>query len=138
MPLLTLKLSTPLADDEAAALARILTGLTTSVLGKKPELTAVTVETLPAGRWFIGGETTGGAAAHSFSLDIKITADTNSDAEKARYIAAVFGAMADRLGRLDPASYVVIDEVPGSDWGYGGRTQAHRRLQRAELAEAQG
>lgn len=136
MPILTLKLSVPVSDGEAATLAQTLTGLTAVILHKDPPLTAVTIESLPARTWFIGGEAVAGAAAKSFSLDIKITAGTNSDTEKASYIAAVFGAMADFLGRLDPASYVIIDEVPGSDWGYGGRTQAQRRLEWQALIAA--
>jgi 4-oxalocrotonate tautomerase len=32
-----------------------------------------------------------------------------------------------QLGPLEEASCVVVQEVPASDWGYGGRTQAGRK-----------
>jgi hypothetical protein len=34
---------------------------------------------------------------------------------------------------LEDASYVIVREVPASDWGYGGRTQLARR-RASELA----
>ena len=36
-------------------------------------------------------------------------------------------------GPLAPASYVIVREVPATDWGYAGQTQAARRLRAAAL-----
>jgi 4-oxalocrotonate tautomerase len=33
-----------------------------------------------------------------------------------------------QLGKLHPASYVIVRELPASDWGYDGITQLQRRL----------
>lgn len=134
MPYLALKLSTPTTTDEARLLALALTDLTVELLHKRREVTAVTVETIAPGHWFIGGEAVGTLTAQTFELDIKITEGTNSDEEKAAFIAAAFGIMADFLGRLDPASYVVVHDVDGRAWGYAGRTQAQRRQHPAAAA----
>ncbi len=61
-------------------------------------------------------------------VDATITAGTNSPEEKARFIEQtmkllnhVFG------GELNPATYIVIAEVPAQSWGYDGQTQESRR-----------
>ena len=134
MPYLALKLSTATTADEARQLALTLTDLTVELLHKRRELTAVTIDTIAPGHWFIGGEAAVVPAPQAFHLEITVTEGTNSAEEKARFIAAIFGAMADFLGRLDPASYVVVHDVAGEAWGYGGRSQASRRAGTAAMA----
>lgn len=123
MPILNLKLHTAPDSEMAAKLAARLTDLTVTLLGKNRALTAVVIETAP--QWFIAG--TALAERKTFFLEIKITANSNTLQQKARYIKQVFHAMQDLLGELAPASYVVINETPAADWGYGGITQARRR-----------
>lgn len=124
MPTLQLRISPAQTPQRHALLAGALTDLTARVLGKRPQVTAVLVDELPAGRWFIGGRTPGQATA---LLEIRITAGTNTPAEKEAFIEAAFAELQQQLGPLEPASYVVVHELPAGDWGYGGRTQAARR-----------
>jgi phenylpyruvate tautomerase PptA (4-oxalocrotonate tautomerase family) len=35
------------------------------------------------------------------------------------------------LGKRPEVTAVMIDDLPASDWGYGGQTQAQRRMVRA-------
>ena len=42
--------------------------------------------------------------------------------------------MSELLGPLHEASYVHVHDVPADAWGYGGRTQAHRRAATAAIA----
>lgn len=129
MPVLTVRLSTPLPDGAPARVAALLTELTADVLKKKRELTAVVIDTVRADHWFIGGAPVGATAeppAASFFLDIKVTEGTNTKDQKAAYVQRVFAGMQSILGPLDPASYVVIHEVRSDAWGYGGATQEHR------------
>lgn len=137
MPTLQLKLSPPVAADVQAALAQDLTRLAAERLGKRPEVTALMVEPLAAARWYIGAQAEPGPTAW---LEISITAGTNSPAQKADFIAAAHAVLQRHLGweqPLAPASYVIVRELPASDWGYGGQTQAARnqarRLAAAEL-----
>jgi 4-oxalocrotonate tautomerase len=94
----------------------------------------VMIEELPAARWYVGAAPTQRPTAW---LEISITAGTNTVAQKSAFIAAAFGALQDLPGSgqglsdvpaLEPASYVIVREVPATDWGYGGQTQAARRL----------
>ncbi|MBN9626786.1 MAG: hypothetical protein ABS39_03320 [Acidovorax sp. SCN 65-28] len=128
MPTLVLKL-TPLQNPERyEALASALTDLTVQLLGKRREVTAVVIDDLPAARWHIGGAP---VAQPTALLDISITQGTNTEEEKATFIAAAFAELQRQLagdGALAAASYVVVRELPASDWGYGGRTQQARRL----------
>ena len=128
MPTLVLKL-TPLQNPERyQALARALTDHTVQLLGKRREVTAVVIDDLPAARWHIGGAP---VAQPTALLEISITEGTNTEEEKAAFIAAAFAELQRQLegdGALAAASYVVVRELPASDWGYGGRTQHARRL----------
>ena len=126
MPLLTLKISHPEGATLVPTLAEAVTDLTASVLRKKRDLTAVVVDVVPPDRWTIGGRTLADQGLASFALEIRVTAGTNSEAEKAAYVEAVFDAMRRCLGPLHEASYVVVQDVPAEAWGFGGRTQAAR------------
>lgn len=129
MPYLNVKLCATPAAEITAAIALQLTELTATVLHKKRELTAVSVEYIPPGQWFIGGDTLDGQNRPTFFLDVKVTQGTNSEEEKAAYIAQVFAAVEALLGEIHPTSYIVIHEVRGDAWGYQGQTQAFRQQQ---------
>lgn len=132
MPTLQLKLcpaaEVPLATAAQATLAAELTQLTAEVLGKRPEVTAVMVALLPPAQWLVGGAPVPQATAW---LEICITAGTNTATEKAAFIEQAHALLQRHLGALAPASYVIVHELPATDWGYGGRTQAARQAQAA-------
>lgn len=134
MPTLSLKVA-PLQNPERyQALAAALTRITTETLGKRPEVTAVVIDDLPAARWHVGGQFVQRPTA---LLEISITAGTNTPAQKAAFIARAFGELQRQLGNggpLEAASYVTVREVPATDWGYGGLTQQAR----AQAHEARG
>lgn len=137
MPTLQLKISPPAPADVQDALARELTELTASLLGKRPEVTALMVEALPAAQWYIGARA---GAAPTAWLEISLTAGTNTAAQKADYVVATHAALQRHLGAaqaLALASYVIVRELPAGDWGYGGQTQlARQRLRQALPAQA--
>ena len=86
------------------------------------------IDDVPAARWHVGGRDVLRPTAF---LEISITAGTNTEAEKAAFIAAAFAELERQLGDgkpLENASYVIVRELPASDWGYGGQTQAQRRM----------
>jgi 4-oxalocrotonate tautomerase len=130
MPTLNLKVA-PLQNPERyAALARALTRITAQQLGKRPEVTAVTIEDLPAARWYIGGRQ---AQQPTALLEISITRGTNTPPEKQAFIEAAFAELQRQLaegGALEEASYVIVRELPATDWGYDGVTQWERKRAR--------
>lgn len=134
MPTLQLKLSPPQNTERLAALAGALTRLSTEHLGKRAEVTAVMIDQLPAEHWYVAGREVERATAW---LEISITAGTNTSEEKATFIDAAFAELEHQLGRgqaLQPATYVLVRELPATDWGYGGKTQLARKLARVDVA----
>lgn len=136
MPTLQLHISPPQPAARHAALAQRLTALTASTLGKRADVTAVLIEELPAGRWSVGGVPVQRPTAR---LEICITQGTNTAEEKAAFVGAAWNELEAQLGQgggLEPASYVVVRDVPATDWGYGGQTQRSRQRLRAAAAHA--
>jgi 4-oxalocrotonate tautomerase len=128
MPALQLKIA-PLQNPERyATLAAALTRITADALGKRAEVTAVLIDDLPAARWHIGGASVQRPTA---LLEINITQGTNTPEQKADFVCAAFAELKRQLGGgtgLHEASYVIVREVPATDWGFGGITQQARKL----------
>ncbi len=84
------------------------------------------IDDLPRARWCVYGRPVEGASA---LLEINITAGTNTEAEKSRFIAAAHDALKRQLApdcAFEVASYVMVSERSATDWGYGGITQRER------------
>ncbi len=127
MPILIAHYSTARNNpDVRRAIAGALVDLTAAILHKRPEVTSVLVKEALADEWFIGPASLAEHGLATFTLSIKVTGGTNTKPEFAAYIEAVHARMADILGPLHEASYVAIEDVPASAWGYGGRTQEER------------
>ncbi|MGC1172288.1 4-oxalocrotonate tautomerase [Polaromonas sp.] len=130
MPTLNLKVAPLQNPGRYQQLAQELTLLTGRLLGKRREVTAVMIEDLPAARWHVDGKDVQRPTA---LLEISITAGTNTAEEKAAFIKAAFAELERQLGcggPLEEASYVVVRELPATDWGYGGQTQKARQAAR--------
>ena len=63
---------------------------------------------------------------NAFHLDISVTDETNTKAEKARYIQDIYDAFRGILGELHECSYVHVIDARAAAYGYGGRTQEYR------------
>lgn len=127
MPLIQITLAAPPAAPETiAALQRDTTRLMRDLLHKDAALTVVAVSQLPAGSHAAAGRAVQSAA----SLVATITAGTNSDADKAAFVAAATRMLAAAIGGSAAPVYVALHELPATDWGYDGRTQAARRAER--------
>ncbi|MEZ5611225.1 MAG: hypothetical protein R3E45_12395 [Rhodocyclaceae bacterium] len=133
MPYLHLRLAAEASDTLAERTATVLLEHTAALLGKKPEVTSVTVEFVDPRRWRIGGKRLADSGHSAFHLDVKITDGTNTKAQKAAYLRRVFDDLAALLPTLDPASYIVIDDVRADAWGFGGRTQEARFIDSQSL-----
>jgi len=103
--------------------------LTQELLDKQLALIAATVQYIPADQWFIGGKTLAELGKSAFHLDISITDETNTKAEKARYLREIFQAMARLRPDLHEVSYVHLIDARAAAYGYGGKTQEYRHQQ---------
>ena len=131
MPYLHVQISGVRDDALARRAADIAVELTAGILHKDRALTAVVVEFIEPAHWFIAGQALSTAGPRSYHWYVTITDETNTKAEKARYIAAVHQAMADLLGDVAEHSYVHVADLRASAYGYGGRTQEARYQQPA-------
>jgi 4-oxalocrotonate tautomerase len=126
MPYLHIQISGAADDALAANVARNATELTARLLGKDPSLTAVVVDFIAPGRWFIGGRPLSGGGPRSYHWMVSITDETNTKREKAVYLEAVHRAMDELLGGVAEHSYVHVADLRASAYGFGGLTQEHR------------
>jgi len=126
MPILNVKLSAKKSTALTKAIAEMLLEASTRILHKKRDLTAIAIEYIDPDDWIVGGRTLSEQGMNSFYFDIKIVDETNTKAEKAQYIREVFGAFERLLGNLHPESYIYVQDVRPTAYGYGGRTQDWR------------
>lgn len=129
MPTLNLKVAPLLNPPQYSALASALTCLTVLHLGKREAVTAVMIDDLPVARWYIAGRSVQRATA---LLEVSITSGTNTVEQKEAFIAAAYTELQAQLGNgrpLEEASYVIVREVAGTDWGYSGVSQTARHKQ---------
>ena len=126
MPFIHVRLAVTPTPDQTARIRKGITHLMAGTLRKKAELTAVLVEPLaPGASWGIGGEPVL-VAAH---VDATVTQGTNTESEKAEFVGRAHELLRAVLGNgLPLATYVVVTEVAGENWGYAGLTQSHRAV----------
>ena len=118
MPFVRITVSGPtLAPKQVVLLHTEITQLLASVLGKRADLTSVLVEQPATADWAIGGTA------------VKVAVHVEAPEQKARFIDKTMRLLTSVLGsELNPATYIVVNEVPANAWGYDGRTQESRQL----------
>ncbi|VVD89475.1 4-oxalocrotonate tautomerase [Pandoraea horticolens] len=126
MPHIVLQLSGIPDDTLTRETVRAVSQLTVDTLHKAPEVIAVTVDYIAHERWFVGGAPLSAQGKNAFHLDISVTDETNTKAEKAQFIAQVFEALSGLLGNVHACSYIHVIDARAAAYGYGGRTQEYR------------
>ncbi|MES2384060.1 MAG: 4-oxalocrotonate tautomerase [Pseudomonadota bacterium] len=128
MPILNVKISQPASAALTQAISETLLELTTRILRKKRELTAMTLTHVPPEQWVVGGSTLAAQGKNSFYFDIKVVDGTNTKDEKAQYIAECFAAFGQLLAPLHEESYIHVQDVRAEAYGFGGLTQEYRYI----------
>lgn len=126
MPILNVKVSGKKSPELTQQIAELLLDVTTRILGKKRELTAIAIDYVDHDAWIVGGRPLSEWKKNSFYFDIKITDETNTKDEKAGYIREAFAGFERILGDLHEESYIHVEDVRAASYGYGGRTQEYR------------
>jgi 4-oxalocrotonate tautomerase len=126
MPILNVKVSAEKSGEMTSRIASILQDLTSRILRKDPKVTSIAIEYVDPSDWIVAGRSLAELGKSSVYFDIKITDETNSKAEKAQYISEAFAAFAQLLGNLHEESYIYVQDVRATTYGYGGRTQEYR------------
>lgn len=131
MPILNVKVSAPKSPEMTRNIADMLLELTTRILGKKREVTAIAIDYVAPDCWVVGGVPLSEQGKSSFYFDIRVTDETNTKDEKAQYIREAFDGFARLLGNLHEESYIHVHDVRAASYGYGGQTQEYRYHQSA-------
>lgn len=128
MPLLQLDIaSLAFSPEQGQALRGGLTTLMADVLHKRADLTVVSVSQHRPEAWSVGGLALTDEA-WSASLQVFITAGSNDEDERARFISAADALIHEVMqGPAATPLYIVVHEVPAGSWGYDGLTQAARK-----------
>ena len=131
MPLITVTVSSPHPQmPSKAAIAAEVSRLSSNILRKDPQVTAIIVTSVPPEDWFCGGRSLAEQQRASVWLDIHITDGTNTKDEKAAFIAETYAAFGRLLGPLHEESYVHVHDVRDDAYGFGGLTQGRRYIAR--------
>ncbi len=126
MPILNVKISADRSSENTNAINNLLLDLTSRILKKKQEVTSIAIEYVNPGDWSIGGMTLKEQGKTTFYFDIKITDETNTKDEKAKYISESFEGFKRIFGNLHETSYIHIEDVRAATYGFGGLTQEYR------------
>jgi 4-oxalocrotonate tautomerase len=126
MPILNVKVGARKSAALTKAIAGTLSDLTTRILHKNPEVTAIAIDYVDPDDWIVAGRSLSEHGKNSFYFDIKITDETNSKEEKAQYIRASFEALSELLGNVHEESYIYVQDVRAAAYGFGGKTQEFR------------
>lgn len=126
MPGITLKISGEPNLELVHSIVPKLTTLTCEVLEKRPEQTLVMVQFLPHEQWFIASRSLAEQGRNSFRLEVTITDETNTKAQKARYQHEAFELLAKEIGNVHPHSNIHVVDCRASAYGYGGLSQEYK------------
>jgi 4-oxalocrotonate tautomerase len=126
MPILNVKVSARKSSEMTSRISEILLDLTSRILGKDPRVTSIAIDYVDPNDWFVGGRSLSEQGKSSIYFDVKVTDETNTKAEKAQYISEAFSAFSTLLGDLHDESYIYVQDVRSTAYGYGGKTQEHR------------
>jgi 4-oxalocrotonate tautomerase len=126
MPILNVKIAAVASAALTKQVSSTLIELTSRILKKKPEVTAIVISYVSPDDWIIAGVPLSVHGMSSFYFDIKITDETNTKAEKELYIREAFAEFERILGKIHEESYIYIQDVRAASYGYGGQTQEYR------------
>ena len=126
MPILNVKVSAKKSPELTKKIADLLLDLTTRILKKKREVTAIAIEYVEHDAWVVAGQLLSEQGKNSFYFDIKITDETNTKDEKAQYIKEAFEGFEKLLGNLHEESYIYVQDARAASYGFGGLTQEYR------------
>lgn len=127
MPFIRISLagSSP-SRDQAIQLQQHTTQLMATILGKRPEVTVVSVESNAAANWTVGGKPLADSQT-LVQMEAFITAGTNTEQQKSDFISAAYQMLCEVLDAAMSPLYVMIIEVDAVNWGFDGKTQSARK-----------
>jgi 4-oxalocrotonate tautomerase len=128
MPLITLRTSKVLPNPLKKCLAEGLSLATEKILRKDRNVIVILFKVADQyAQWWVGNNFKDDGV-DIFELNIAITKGTNTDVEKAEWIAVASQLATEVLVTAPYPNYISICEVEGTNWGYNGLTQNRRKV----------
>lgn len=128
MPYLDIRIANTASDESAQRRLGIRgTTLVRDILGKRAELTAVSITQLPSSAWMIGERLQSESSRPAAHAEVTVTRGTNTPEQKAQFIAAMAALLRETFPGLHEATYVLVREIDAGSWGYDGSTQDARK-----------
>lgn len=128
MPYINIRIGASLTNEQKNKLYEQTTTLMNTIMNKRREVTIVHIQESESKQWSSNAAQLSTNDSIAIYVDIKVTQGTNTSDEKKAMIARSYKMLQDIVGAIQSACYIVIDEIPGDSWGYGGQTQAMRAL----------
>ncbi|MBG1265926.1 tautomerase family protein [Nostoc sp. WHI] len=129
MPLITLRTNKIFSEKITNSLAQSLSLITERILRKNEKAIVVRFEAaVQQSQWYVGGAVKSDDGT-IFELNIIITKGTNTQHEKAEWIAKTWQLVTEALGSVPHPNYISIQEIDGESWGYNGLSQEQRKIQ---------
>jgi 4-oxalocrotonate tautomerase len=126
MPILNVKVSCQRSKEMTKSISEILLELTSRILHKDPNVTLIAIGDVNPEDWIVAGKSLTEHGKSSIYFDIKVTDETNTKAEKAQYIRQAFDAFSKLLGDLHNESYIYVQDVRATSYGFSGLTREYR------------
>lgn len=126
MPILNVKIACEESCELTKSVSSSLIELTTRILKKKASVTSILITYINPNHWIVGGVPLSEQGKTCFYFDIKITDETNTKAEKELYIREAYAMFERLLGNVHDVSYIYVEDVRATAYGYGGHTQEYR------------
>ena len=129
MPIIVLKANKIFSEKSRSNLVQGLSEITEQILRKNREVIVIRFEIADQQKqWYLGNSPLKDDEA-IFELSIKVTKGTNTEREKADWIAEAWKLANEALGSAPYPNYISIQEIDETSWGYNGFTQAQRKIQ---------
>ena len=126
MPYINIRIGKKLDSKQREQLYEHTTSLMNTVMRKRPQVTVVHIEETDPQQWSVNAIPLTAQEPTCAYVDIKVTEQTNTPAEKAEMISKTMKMLQDVVGIMQEACYVVIHDISADSWGYNGQTQASR------------
>jgi 4-oxalocrotonate tautomerase len=128
MPIITLRMNKMPSSRAKTDLVEGLSLITENILRKNRKVIVVRfdVDDRQDGQWYVNTALPKGEEV-IFELSIAITRGTNTDKEKADWIAEAWRLVSGAVENSPYPNYISINEIDGNNWGYNGLTQDYRR-----------
>ncbi|CUA96394.1 tautomerase family protein [Thiomonas bhubaneswarensis] len=123
MPFITLQYTAAVDAAKAARLASEIADLACTVLRKDPRRTSVLLRPVDASHWFIAGQCLADTGRNAFRLEVTVTDESNTRADKQRFQREAFALLSGLFENLHPHSNVHVIDCRASAYGYGGISQ---------------